>query len=90
MDAHPGIEPGPFASEAAVLETACATVHQWAISTDNYIKPFQKTTIDKTRCILHYSRVCHFATPRGSVRDGRTRTGMRRSATVPIDVIYCC
>lgn len=31
LAAHPGIEPGPFASEAAVLETACATVHQWAI-----------------------------------------------------------
>lgn len=24
LDAHPGVEPGPFASEAAVLETACA------------------------------------------------------------------
>ena len=24
MDAHLGIEPSPFASEAAVLETACA------------------------------------------------------------------
>lgn len=24
MDAHLGIEPSPFASEAAILETACA------------------------------------------------------------------
>ena len=39
---------------------------------------------------LHYSRVCHSATSREPVRDGRTRTGTRRSATVPISVIYCC
>ena len=40
MDAHLGIEPSPFASEAAVLETACATIHQWAI---------QKTSTKSTK-----------------------------------------
>jgi hypothetical protein len=35
MDAHLGVKPSPFASEAAVLETACAIVHQWAFLSNN-------------------------------------------------------
>ena len=44
----------------------------------------------KTRCILHYSRVCHFATPHSFMQDSRTRTGIRLSVTVPISIIHCC
>ena len=82
--------PAGFAPTRSGLEPDVLLLYYRAIFTDNYIKPFQETTIGKTRCILHYSRVCHSATSHGPVRDGRTRTGMRRSATVPISVIYCC
>ena len=51
MAARLGVEPSPFASEAAVLETACAAAHLRAIY--YYTLIFIKSQISSTSVILN-------------------------------------